>query len=154
MCQLNLFSSNEETKEFALIKNKKRIRYKIPTYTKKYEVYVDDNGIKQDLQHIYRYRSLYLIYGKIAEYSGVSPFEWDRTKTDEHKTIGLIRIFKNIYELNNKQCLEFSAEIIGTGKLPFKEKLLIHIRLLKLLKQGVDLQEACKKSIKYWYKLK
>jgi len=153
--QLNLFAIADdiETKKFSRIRSKKRIRYKTPTYTKKYEVFVDNNGIKQDLQHIYRYRALYLIYGKVAEYSTINPFLWDRTKTDEHKTIGLLRIFKNIYELDKKQCLEFTAEIIGTGRLPFKERLLIHIRLLRLLKQGVELQKACKKSIKFWYKL-
>lgn len=150
--QLNFFAGVEDYERLTKVK-KKRIRYKTPTYTKKYEVLEDESGKRQDERHIFRYRSMYLIYGKLAEFSEISPFDWDRNKPAEHKTVGLLRVFKETYEVKKKPILSFSAEIVGTGKLRFIERLKIHIRLLKLLKQGVELQKACKKSIKYWYKL-
>lgn len=153
--QLNLFACCDdiEIQKYSRFKNKKRIRYTTPTYKKKYKIFVAASGKKQDETHIYRYRSLYVIYGKLANYSGISPFEWDRSKPHEYKKIGLLRVFKDTYTVDNREVQDYCAEIIGTGKLSFKERLLIHIRLLKLLKQNIELQNACKKSIKYWYKL-
>ncbi len=145
MEQLNLFATTEETKEFSKLKiKKKRVRFKTPTFIKSYEIYKDDNGIAQDQQHIYRYKTMYKVYGAIINYINLNPFEW--VKESEHKTIGLLRVYRTLET-------GFCAEIIGTGKLPLKERLLIHLRLLKLLKQNIELQKACKKSIKYWYKL-
>ncbi len=153
--QLNLFACCDdiEIQKYSRFKNKKRIRYATPTYKKKYKIFVDASGKKQDETHIYRYRSLYVIYGKLVDYSGVNPFSWDNYLPYEHKTIGLLRVYKDTYTINNRTIHDYCAEIIGTGKLSFKERLLIHIRLLKLLKQGIELQKACKKSVKYWYKL-
>jgi hypothetical protein len=153
--QLNLFACSDdvEIQNYSKFIRKKRIRYAVPTYKKKYKIFVDAGGRKQDEMHIYRYRTLYVIYGKLVNYSTVNPFSWNNILPSEHKTIGLLRVFKDTYQSDNRTEHDFCAEIVGTGKLSFKERLLIHIRLLRLLKQGIELQRACRKSIKYWYKL-
>lgn len=122
---------------------KKRVRYGTPTYKKVYKLLTNESGFIQDEKHIFRYSVLHKIYSIIPNYINFNVFN----QCDTLDKINLI-LFHYDKDFGN------SAEILGTAKLSLKERLLIHIRLLKLLKQGFDIQTACKKSIKYWYKLK
>lgn len=116
-------------------REKKRIRYKTPTYTKSY-TFCHVNPFTNELQydgderHIFRVRTLHKIYSLIYGFSGVNPFE----RVDKIEMDGLT------VHLEDMQ-----AEIEGTEMLSIKKRLQVHIKLLRLLKQGYDVKEAVKK---------
>lgn len=116
-------------------REKKRIRFKTPTYTKSY-TFCHINPLTDELQydgderHIFRVRNLQHIYSKLYGFTGVNPLE----RADKIEMDGLT------VHLEDMQ-----AEIKGTEMLPIKERLHIHIRLLRLLKQGYEVKEAVEK---------
>lgn len=118
-----------------LKKIKKRVRYKTPTYTKSY-TFCHVNPLTDELQydgderHIFRIRNLQNIYSKIYGFCGINPLE---------------RVEK--IELNGLTVWveDMQAEISGTEMLPIKERLKLHINLLRLLRQGYDVKDAVRK---------
>lgn len=82
-----------------------------------------------DEQHIFRVRVLQRIYSRIFDYCGINPMEREL----KVYTQGLV------CHIEDRQ-----AEIQGTEMLPLKLRLKIHIQLLRLLKQGIELREAVK----------
>ena len=113
-------------------KEKKRIRYKTPTYTKSYTFchvnpLTDELQYDGDEQHIFRIKNLQNIYSLIYGFTGVNPFERVEKITMHGLTIWL----------EDKQ-----AELEGSEMLSIKDRLKIHIKLLRLLKQGLDVKNA------------
>lgn len=113
-------------------KEKKRIRYKTPTYTKSY-TFCHVNPLTDELQydgderHIFRIRNLQNIYSKLYGFTGVNPFE----RAEKITMHGLMVWLEDM-----------QAELEGTEMLSIKDRLKIHIKLLRLLKQGLDVKEA------------
>lgn len=150
---------------------KKRIRYKIPTYKKFYSVirydrekfrkllnlqlkgylctkpltqseileqcYIRDpvsNAViyDSDEHHIFRYGTLQNIYEKIYNYLDVNIFDYSTFKPIKNL---------NVYH-DEKQ-----AEISNTWDLPLFKRVKIHIKLLKYLKQGLDIEKAVRLTL-------
>lgn len=114
------------------ITGKKRVRYKIPTYTKSYtfwHINPETNEIQfdGDERHIFRIKTLHKLYSLIYGYSGVNIFE-----QFEKKEINGLTIWGE----------EKQAEITGTSNLPIKERVLTHLKLLRLLRSGFSVEEA------------
>ena len=126
---------------------KKRVRYKIPTYKKADKINKNIKDYACNQKHIFRYKTLHSVYESIA-YSVLNgqlklPLGDFRLYKD-----GLVINFETqygIYEFN------YQAEIDGTQNLPIGERLRIHIRLLRLLRQGYKVKKAvrlCKRPLK------
>ena len=124
------------------ITGKKRVRYKTPTYTKSYtfwHINPDTNEIQYDgdERHIFRIKTLHKLYALIYGYTGVNIFE-----QFEKKNIGGLIVWGE----------EKQAEITGTSNLSIKERVLTHLRLLRLLRSGFSVKESlerieqCKKK--------
>ena len=150
---------------------KKRVRYKVPTYKKFYSIWQydrlkfrellneylknklsspfknqwdildvcyirDGNGKKMrdcDEAHIFRAGTLQKVYEKIFDYTGVMYVQYP----------GAGMSFKTIKEngLNIYPC-EGQAEIENSWQLSIKERLRLHIKLLRLLREGFSVGES------------
>lgn len=113
-------------------KEKKRIRYKTPTYTKSY-TFCHVNPLTDELQydgderHIFRIKNLQHIYSKLYGFTGINPLE----RAEKIEMHGLT-IWPE----------DMQAEFEGSEMFSIKDRLKIHIKLLRLLKQGLDVKEA------------
>lgn len=111
---------------------RKRIRYKTPTYTKKYRLSWQDEEAGEwfydsDEKHIFRIKDLQKIHLLIYGYCGIDLFEQAEKIEKDGITCWI----------EDKQ-----AEIQGTWNLPLKDRVLIHLNLLRLLRQGIELKKA------------
>ena len=123
---------------------------------------LDDNGEKQhlgDCKHIFRTNTLYKIQNKIhnfcenyqTAYEGDAKVVQMSLWQDVPKIKG-ITVYNEVFidevfdykrkKYVGKQFVERFAEIDNTWRLPIKQRVIIHIRLLRLLKQGFTIQEA------------
>jgi hypothetical protein len=114
------------------ITGKKRVRYKVPTYTKSYtfwHINPDTNEIQYDgdERHIFRLKTLHKLYSMLYGYSGVNVFE-----QFERKDLNGLTIWGE----------ERQAEIQNTSYLPLKDRVTLHIKLLRLLRKGFSIEEA------------
>lgn len=114
---------------------KKRIRYKTPTYTKSYTFchknpFTDELQYDGDEKHIFRIRNLHYIYSKIYNYLGVNPLQHLEKIEQKGLTIWLD---------------DMQAEITGTEMLSIKQRIKLHIKLLRLLRQEVEVEDAVDK---------
>ena len=114
------------------ITGKKRVRYKVPTYTKSYtfwHINPETNEIQfdGDERHIFRIKTLHKLYSMLYGYSGVNVFE-----QFERKDLNGLTIWGE----------ERQAEIQNTSYLPLKDRVKIHIKLLRLLRKGFSIEEA------------
>lgn len=114
------------------ITGKKRVRYKVPTYTKSYtfwHINPDTNEIQYDgdERHIFRIKTLHKLYSMLYGYSGVNVFE-----QFERKDLNGLTIWGE----------ERQAEIKNTSYLPLKDRVTLHIKLLRLLRKGFSIEEA------------
>lgn len=126
---------------------KKRVRYKIPTYKKSDKINQNIKEYSGNEKHIFRYRVLHNIYEHIAYFVLKGqlrlPIEDFRLYKD-----GLIINFETQYGIYE---FDYQAEIDGTQNMPVGERLRIHIRLLRLLRQGYKVKKAvklCKRPLK------
>lgn len=158
-------------KVVALQKKKKRIRFKVPTYKKFYSIWQydrlkfrellnihlnnpatspyknqreildecfirDNKGLKLrdcDEAHIFRAGVLERIYEKIFDYTGVMPDEEGQIIKEN----GL-----NIYPC------EGQAEIAGTWQGSIENRLRLHIKLLRLLREGFSVSESVREALR------
>lgn len=133
--QLSIFNVSDYVP--GKIKNK-RVHFKIPTYIKKYtfsSINPDTNELQYlgDEKHIFRIKTLQKLYSIIYGYCDINLFE-----QFEVKRIGNIIIWGE-----DKQ-----AEIANTSRLPIKQRVIIHLKLLRLLRNGFSVNEALER-IKY-----
>lgn len=117
------------------ITGKKRVRYKVPTYTKSYtfwHINPDTNEIQYDgdERHIFRIKTLHKLYSMLYGYSGVNVFE-----QFERKDLNGLTIWGE----------ERQAEIQNTSYLPLKDRVTLHIKLLRLLRKGFSIEESLRK---------
>lgn len=98
-----------------------------------------------DENHIFRYPTLAKIYNLIYNLIGANPF------VESYEQDGLIVsrdvYTKEDYEYQGKmykgqEFVNVSASIKGTDNLPIKQRVIIHIRLLRLLRKGLSIKEA------------
>lgn len=114
------------------ITGKKRVRYKVPTYTKSYtfwHINPETNEIQfdGDERHIFRIKTLHKLYSMLYGYSGVNVFE-----QFERKDLNGLTIWGE----------ERQAEIQNTSYLPLKDRVTLHIKLLRLLRKGFSIEGA------------
>jgi hypothetical protein len=114
------------------ITGKKRVRYKVPTYTKSYtfwHINPETNEIQfdGDERHIFRIKTLHKLYSMLYGYSGVNVFE-----QFERKDLNGLTIWGE----------ERQAEIQNTSYLPLRDRVTLHIKLLRLLRKGFSIEEA------------
>jgi len=114
------------------ITGKKRVRYKVPTYTKSYTFWhinpeTEEIQFDGDERHIFRVKTLHHLYSIIFGYSGVNVFE-----QFERKDLNGLTIWGE----------EKQAEIQNTSNLPIKDRVKLHLRLLRLLRKGFSIEEA------------
>lgn len=111
---------------------KKRVHFKVPTYTKKYS-FTSENPVTGELQylgdekHIFRIRTLQHLYSIIYGYCNIDLFE----QFEQKEVDGLL-----VYG-EDKQ-----AEIPNTWRLPLGKRVKIHIKLLRLLRNGFSVSES------------
>lgn len=121
--------NDEQLKRYKI---KKRIRFKEPDWTKSY-TFCHVNPITEELQydgderHIFRIRALHRIYSLIFGYCEINLFE------------RVEKIYQNGFTvwIEDKQ-----AEITGSEMWSIKERLKIHIKLLRYLRQGNTIKQA------------
>lgn len=111
--------------------------------------YIRDNQGKilkdSDENHIYRYKTLVKIYELIYNQIGANPFNNNYTQDG-------LRIIREIYTdedytykgkiYKGQKFINISASIENTDNLPIKARVIIHIRLLRLLRKGLSIREA------------
>jgi len=103
-----------------------------PEYRKWFFV-LDKAGNTQpdsDEKHIFRTATLQKLYEKIYDFCNVNPF----VKFENIKRDGLTIWYE-----------DRQAEITGAELLSIKDRLKLHIKLLRLLKKGYDIKSAVKK---------
>ncbi|MBR6099401.1 hypothetical protein IKP85_06610 [bacterium] len=111
---------------------KKRVHFKVPTYIKKYSFY-SENPYTNELQylgdekHIFRHAVLQRLHSILYGYCNVDIFEQFEKKNYN----GLI-----IWG-EDKQ-----AEIADTWQLPLGDRVKIHLKLLRLLRNGFSVSES------------
>lgn len=98
-----------------------------------------------DENHIFRYPTLAKIYRLIYNQIGANPFD------NYYEQDGL-RVIRDIYTeeeykyqgktYKGQKFVNVSASIKGTDNLPIKIRVIIHIRLLRLLRKGLSIKEA------------
>ncbi len=112
-----------------------RIRYKIPTYKKSDKINANIKSYQGNQRHIFRYRTLHAIYEKTAEAAIQGQLKIE---------FGELKIFYSGLVLHMNAQEPYLAEIEGTELLPVEERIRIHIRLLRLLRQGEKVRKAVK----------
>lgn len=108
----------------------------------------DENGNKlrdSDENHIFRYPTLAKIYKLIYNQIGANPFN------TFYEQDGLI-VSRDVYTKEDytyqgkiykgQKFVNVSASVKGTDNLPIKLRVIIHIRLLRLLRKGLSIKEA------------
>lgn len=114
------------------ITGKKRVRYKVPTYTKSYSFWhinPDTNEIQYDgdERHIFRIKVLHKLYSLIFGYCNINIFE-----QFERKDLNGLTVWGE----------EKQAEITDTSYLPIGDRVKKHIKLLRLLRKGFSIEES------------
>ena len=110
----------------------KRVHYKVPTYTKSYEFWHlnPDTGEREyngDEKHIFRVKTLHKLYSILYGYCVDDVLEQFEIKHKDGMTL---------YGEDQQ------AEITGTSNLSIKYKVLLHIKLLRLLRKGFTVKDA------------
>ena len=114
--------------------------------------YVLDNGQKQHLgdeKHIYRYKTLNKVKELIANYIDYH-FKESKHQT-EYYTLYIEDYTDDYYTYRGTQYKGqrfriTEVEINNTWQLSIKQRLLIHLEALRLLRKGLDIEEACKRA--------
>ncbi|MBS4760962.1 MAG: hypothetical protein KHX03_09725 [Clostridium sp.] len=120
------------------IMTKKRVRYKIPTYKKTDKINRNIKDYSANQKHIFRYKILQCVYCELA---------FLVLNGQCRLPVGDMRLFKDGLVIHFETeyggyTFDYQAEINGTQSLPVGERLRIHIKLLRLLKQGYKLKKA------------
>lgn len=136
---LNEIKSKESTK--------KRVRYKIPTYKKSDKINKNILDYSANQRHIFRYKTLQCIYCEVA---------FLVLHGQRRLPVGDVRLYKDGLVVHFETdygvySFDYQAEIDGTQTMPVGERLRIHVKLLRLLRQGYKVKKAvrlCHKPLK------
>lgn len=148
----------------------KRVRYDVPTYLKFYSIYQYDRNKFTELLKIWlatdegKNRTLETLKAKqdeILELCYLRAPDGSKLRDSDEANIFRYKTLENVYNLIYNQLGvnpfikksyeqdglgvhpdEQQAEIVGTWKLPIKQRVIIHIRLLRLLRKGLSIKEA------------
>lgn len=129
-------------KDLSLKLNKPSIFERVSPYDVLRLCYLKEDGEKiilGDQKHIYRYSTLYNIQAHIFNYSN-TPLELTAANELQWERCGV----SFFYDRDDKNKVSCYASINGTEELPIKYRVLLHLRLLRYLRQGKDLRKAVK----------
>lgn len=112
--------------------------------------YVLEEGQKQHLgdeKHIYRYKTLNKIKELIANY--IDYHFTEQNQESEYYTLYIEEYTDDYYTYRGTQYKGqnfkvVEVEINNTWQLSIKQRLLIHLEALRLLRKGLDIEEACR----------
>ncbi|MCD7779825.1 MAG: hypothetical protein LUH05_04055 [Candidatus Gastranaerophilales bacterium] len=104
--------------------------------TKKSKIISNIINYKCNQPHIFRIKTLHLIYEQIAFFI---------FKNQLRLNLGDMRLFYNGLTIHFDNLGYYQAEITGSERLTIGERLKLHIKLLRLLKQGKTIKKALKK---------
>lgn len=118
---------------------KKRVRYKIPTYKKSEKITKNILEYQANQRHIFRLKKLHNIYCEIAKVVYKSQL-----------TIPLedIRLLKDGLTIHFDGDLPIQAEVTGTEVLSIKDRLEIHIKVLRMVRANKNIKSAINKWLK------
>lgn len=126
----------KKIRDLALKLNKPSIFFDVSPQKVLRLCYIKENGHRKPLgdhKHIYRFQTLYNIQAHIFNYArtplnlnAANDLQWEK---------GGVLFFYDHYDGG-------FASIIGTEQLPIKYRVLLHLRLLRYLRQGKDLRKA------------
>lgn len=134
LLNIHLYSTNEVV---SIRPACKRVRYAIPHYKKNIKINKEILEYKANQKHIFRYKVLHRILELLYQELNM------HTLFDAPKYKG-IRIYSDID-------LPTQAEIQGTERLNIQDRIKLHIRLIRLIRQGVNIElgvRLCQKLIK------
>lgn len=125
--------------KFLIFKKKTRIRYRVATYCKRDKIIKNIKSYDNNERHIFRIRALHNIYVAIAR---------EALKHNLALPLEDIRLFRGnlifYFEKEQKENL-ICAEVAGSGLLPIKDRLIIHIQALRDLRAGKKVKKLAKK---------
>lgn len=130
----------QKLKDLSLKLNKPSIFERVSPYDVLRLCYLKEDGEKiilGDQKHIYRYSTLYNIQAHIFNYSN-APLELTSANELQWERCGV----SFYYDRDDKNKVSCYASINGTEELPIKYRVLLHLRLLRFLRQGKDLRRA------------
>lgn len=112
--------------------------------------YVLEEGQKQHLgdeKHIYRYKTLNKVKELIANY--IDYHFTEQNHESEYYTLYIEKYTDDYYthqgtQYKGQNFTITEVEINNTWQLSIKQRLLIHLKALRLLRQGYSIEEACK----------
>lgn len=147
MCYNNNMAVQSALCKPTVTAHKKRVRYKTPTYKKSNKINKNILEYSANQRHIFRYKTLQCVYCEIAflVLNGQRrlPVGDMRLYRD-----GLVVHFETEYGIYS---FDYQAEIDETQNMPVGQRLRMHIKLLRLLRQGYKAKKAvklCKKPLK------
>ena len=153
------------------IEKKRRVRYVVPTYIKFYTIWqynrdkfkkLLDEWLETEEGKNRSYKSLELKQAEILEKCYIKDSSGLKLRDSDETHIYRIRTLHNLFKIIYSKIAVFllfqekkidglyideeeqQAEIIGTWQLPIKKRVIIHIEFLRMLKEGVNVQEALK----------
>lgn len=134
------FFSDMKHKTRAQSPFKKRVRYKIPTYKKSDKINRNILDYSANQRHIFRYKTLQCIYCEVA---------FLVLHGQRRLPVGDVRLYKDGLVVHFETdygvySFDYQAEIDGTQTMPVGERLRIHVKLLRLLRQGYKVKKAVK----------
>jgi hypothetical protein len=112
---------------------------------------LDENGKRQplgDYLHIHRMPTIYKIYRKIYDWLGLNPLSRDINgdKFEDFTYKGL-----KVWRYEFAKCadeptyVDYGAEIYGSSNIGIKDRVTLHIKLLRLLRKGFSIEESLRK---------
>lgn len=134
LLNIHLYSTNEVV---SIRPACKRVRYAIPHYKKNIKINKEILEYKANQKHIFRFKVLHKILELLYQELNM------HTLFDVPKYKG-IRIYSDID-------LPMQAEIQGTERFNIQDRIKLHIRLIRLIRQGVNIElgvRLCQKLIK------
>jgi hypothetical protein len=123
-------------RELAIKLNKPNIYFKVSPYAVLRHCYVKENGEKKHLgdeRHIFRYSTLYKIESRLFNYSR-APLNLNATREISWQKHGVLFFYD--YDDGG------FATIAGTEDLPIKQRVKIHVQLLRNLRSGMEFRKA------------
>lgn len=149
--QFSLFSQNPEFKQYDLLYKRqrhKRVHYKTPTYKKKYENDVTDDGfIKDDLKTWGRMKEVYILIGNYI--IGLNNRELVFNFWNEEYEREIYTYKGKTFKGQHFRVVE--AEIKGSEDMRIDKRLKLHEEVLEMLRNNKDLEcikEYCQNEIK------
>lgn len=127
-------------------KIQKRIRYRIPSYSKAEKINENIKKYDKNQKHIFRLKTLHNIYAEIA--CVLLRKQYTIPLDDIRLTRNGFILYFELDKVKKEYVSVVEAEMIGTENLSIKERLKIHIEALRDLRAGRKVKKYRPKKVK------